>query len=278
MLISCPKCETTFSLPDGLFRPGRKARCSNCGYIFPMALPEAQPAAAPAIEEPLPDMKKSPKKRGIRAVLSLFAVLLCLAGVGAGGWMIYRSFSSPDKPVGNVGQTPAGQGDTAASEADPAAGVRDIDLVDVRQFIVKNDKLGDLVVIKGNAVNNFKVPKAFIAVEARLFAKNGTVIARQTRLCGPDPFLTQLQVLTAQGLEEALGNRVEVLLNNSNVEPKQSTPFWFVFTPAAKPQPAEGEKEEAGKPWQPWKDLWEFEVRPIDAKDVAPESAPQGNG
>ncbi|MDR2800397.1 MAG: zinc-ribbon domain-containing protein, partial [Desulfovibrio sp.] len=36
MIIVCPRCETTFSLPDELYRPGRKSRCSQCGHVFVM--------------------------------------------------------------------------------------------------------------------------------------------------------------------------------------------------------------------------------------------------
>jgi predicted Zn finger-like uncharacterized protein len=34
VLVACPACDTNFSLRDELFKPGRKARCSNCGHVF----------------------------------------------------------------------------------------------------------------------------------------------------------------------------------------------------------------------------------------------------
>ena len=300
MLISCPKCDTTFSLPDENFRPGRKARCSQCGSVFVMtpreeegasAAPElpasepaptppppppapeppaptpapASPAAAPAspLDVEIPKAEKKKKKFGRKTLLIVLAACVCLIGAGVGGWMIFSAGTEPNKPTAPV-----------AESEEAAAKVARITLMDTRQFIVKNDKLGDMVVIKGRAVNNFDVPKRFIAVEARLLAKNGTEIARQTRLCGPDPFLTQLQVLSPEALEEALSSRVEVLLNNSNVQPGQDTPFWFVFAPPAPSEAARAEGE-AAKPQDPWQELWEFEVHPVDAQDVpAAEAVP----
>ena len=42
MIATCPNCETRFEIPDDKYRPGRKARCSNCGFVFP--LPERDEA------------------------------------------------------------------------------------------------------------------------------------------------------------------------------------------------------------------------------------------
>ncbi len=56
MIISCPNCETKFELPDDKYRPGRKARCSNCGFVF--ALPGAGETVGPAAvqAEAVPDI------------------------------------------------------------------------------------------------------------------------------------------------------------------------------------------------------------------------------
>lgn len=45
MIVTCPQCETKFDIPDDKYRPGRKARCSNCGNVFP--LPELDDAVSP---------------------------------------------------------------------------------------------------------------------------------------------------------------------------------------------------------------------------------------
>lgn len=45
MLVTCPNCHTTFNIPDAAYVPGRKARCSNCAFVFP--LPELGPDGTP---------------------------------------------------------------------------------------------------------------------------------------------------------------------------------------------------------------------------------------
>ena len=53
MIVTCPNCETKFEIPDDKYRPGRKARCSNCGHVF--VLPEAE-VPAPIV----PDIPAAP--------------------------------------------------------------------------------------------------------------------------------------------------------------------------------------------------------------------------
>lgn len=62
MIVTCPSCATKFEVPDDKYRPGRKARCSNCGFIFPlpelgsdgMPLEPPAPAAPPEPSPPAP--------------------------------------------------------------------------------------------------------------------------------------------------------------------------------------------------------------------------------
>lgn len=46
MNVICPNCSTEFSIPDNVYVPGRKARCSVCQHVFP--LPDAPGFGAPA--------------------------------------------------------------------------------------------------------------------------------------------------------------------------------------------------------------------------------------
>lgn len=59
MIVTCPSCETKFEIPDDKYRPGRKARCSNCGNVFVLPdmaedVPPVVPASAPEPPEPAP--------------------------------------------------------------------------------------------------------------------------------------------------------------------------------------------------------------------------------
>lgn len=52
MIAVCPQCATRFNIPDDKYRPGRKARCSHCGNVFP--LPELR--APEAVASDVPDI------------------------------------------------------------------------------------------------------------------------------------------------------------------------------------------------------------------------------
>jgi predicted Zn finger-like uncharacterized protein len=56
MIVACPQCETKFEIPDDKYRPGRKARCSNCGNVFPLpelAASSTGDAGVPSLEDDL---------------------------------------------------------------------------------------------------------------------------------------------------------------------------------------------------------------------------------
>ena len=131
---------------------------------------------------------------------------------------------------------PAGQ---AAQKPEEAAKVKDIMLQNVRQYYVSNEKAGQLFVIEGKAVNNFKTPKEMIKLEASLF---------EEELTGNTVSLFQLQVMTRDELKNALASQVGVLTNNTNIAPAGEVPFMMVFF-----DPPEAVKE--------------FGVKVVDAKD-----------
>ncbi|MGD9610839.1 MAG: DUF3426 domain-containing protein [Desulfovibrionaceae bacterium] len=150
------------------------------------------------------------------------------------------------KPVAPAaGGTPAAE--TPAKPED-AAKVKEIMLQNVRQYYVSNEKAGQLFVIEGKAVNNFKTPKEMIKLQATLFDDKGASLASQDALAGNTVSLFQLQVMTRDELKAALSSQVGVLTNNTNIQTGGETPFMVVFF-----DPPEAVKE--------------FGVKVVDAKD-----------
>ncbi|MYL82206.1 DUF3426 domain-containing protein [Desulfovibrio aerotolerans] len=141
--------------------------------------------------------------------------------------------------------TPAAPG---AQKPEEAAKVKDIMLQNVRQYYVSNEKAGQLFVIEGKAVNNFKAPKEMIKLEASLFDEKGGTLAAKEELAGNTVSLFQLQVMTRDELKNALASQVGVLTNNTNIAPAGEVPFMMVFF-----DPPEAVKE--------------FGVKVIDVKD-----------
>ena len=266
MIVSCPQCDTSFSMPDELYKPGRKARCSQCSNVF--RLPEVQAAAeedsAGIVIEPPTEAAPPPKKekRSLRDIsfgqqkkqtlIFLLVIVICLAGIGYGGMMVYRAvFSST--PTVSSGEGGAASEDAASAEKqrllqEQQARISKIALVNVRQFIADNDHMKHIVVIQGEAVNEFPKPKEFIRVEAILYDAEKNVLARSEQMAGPSLTIFQLKVLTEKEMQAALNNRIAVLTNNVDVPTNGHVPFVIVFNSVP-----------AG--------LKSFEVRVVDAQD-----------
>ncbi|MDQ7830910.1 MAG: DUF3426 domain-containing protein [Desulfovibrionaceae bacterium] len=196
---------------------------------------------------------KDVKRRSLIVALSLFAlVVITLAAVFFFDlWPGAKDGQPPAPPTAEQAKPaePGKEGEKPAAEKpDESAKVKDIVLQNVRQYYVTNEKAGQLFVIEGKAVNNFKSQKEMIKLEAALFDEKGNVLLSKDMLGGNTVSLFQLQVMTRQELESALGSQVGVLTNNTNLAPGAETPFMIVFF-----DPPEAVKE--------------FGVKVVDAKD-----------
>lgn len=259
MIIVCPRCETTFSLPDDLYKPGKKARCSQCGFVFPMPAPPADNAPAePApgfgeIAPPMERKKKFPSFGLSKKSLTIgAAVVLCLL-LFYGAWLIASSFlGGKEDPA--VEKPAQGQGEPKSvdNQAEYQRLINSISLDEIRQFVVDNHKTGKLMVIQGFAINISDSPKDYVTVEARLLDEQSRVLASRKQLCGPTMNLFQLQNLDDREVKEVLNNRITILTNNTNVQPGMKVPFVVIF-----PTPPDTVRT--------------FEVRVIDVRDAQPQ-------
>ncbi len=255
MLIVCPQCETTFSLPDELFRPGKKARCSQCGNVFAMTAPAPEPASpdpAPGIGETAssaPSKRKLPSVKKYRKPLLGGTAALLVLLLAYGGWLVFKSFTGGADPDGPAvaDQNPA-QPDR---QEEYERLINSISLDEIRQFLVDNSQIGRLMVIQGVAVNITPGNKDYVTIDARVLDEKGTVLAQQRQLCGVPLTLFQLQSLSESEIKEILSNRITILTNNTNIPEGGRVPFVVVF-----PKPPETMRT--------------FEVRVIDVRDSPP--------
>ncbi len=123
----------------------------------------------------------------------------------------------------------AGEEESAATGESPADRVRKIELKNVKQYYVANEKTGNLFVVEGKAVNKFAVPKEQIKVEVVLYDGAQNVLTSQAFLCGNVLSQFQLQVQTQKEIEDGLSSEVGILSNNTFIRPGASTPFMAVF-------------------------------------------------
>lgn len=201
---------------------------------------------------------RATRKKGAmgRRLVLLLVVLLLLAGgfyaltrfVDLGSLMGGRFLPFGDKAAETAAPEKAGSG--AESDAPPVSddNIKDLVIHSVRQFYMKNEKIGQLFVIKGKVLNSFKTPKGLIKVEATLFDGEGKPLMEKQVFCGTSVSDFQLQVLSQADLDAALNNKVEILSNNTNILPGSEVPFTVVFS-------------------NPPDTVREFGVRVVDAKD-----------
>lgn len=109
-----------------------------------------------------------------------------------------------------------------------------ISIRSVEASFVKNKLLGDLLVIKGEAVNEFTMPRAAIQVKGMLYGVKGEVLASKNAFCGNPLTPEQLSAISAEALESAMTNQFGDSLTNMEVLPGKSVPFVVVLVkPAA---------------------------------------------
>ena len=160
--------------------------------------------------------------------------------------------SSQQADPKNSEQTEGQASTTNSTPAPPAVQeneqLKNIILQGVRQFYVNNEKIGQLFVIEGKVVNNFNTPKELIKIEALLLDAQGNPVVTSEQFCGVIVSMFQLQVLNQAELEKALTNNIEILTNNTNIQPGAGVQFMVVFPNAPST-------------------VREFVLRVIDAKD-----------
>ncbi len=104
-----------------------------------------------------------------------------------------------------------------------------ISVHDVDATFVKNKLTGDLLVITGEAVNDFNQPRAAIQIKGMVFGADGEVLASKNAFCGNPLTDEQLATLSLDKIETAMANQFGDSLANMEVAPKKSIPFVIVI-------------------------------------------------
>jgi len=181
------------------------------------------------------DQEPEKKKPG-KALPILIVLLILILGLGAAvyfkAWTLVGLNSDSLKNVPVIGkmfmEETGGEAEPAPGES-PADRVRKIELRNVKQYYVANEKIGNLFVVEGKAVNKFESAKEQIKVEVILYDGGGNVLRSQSFLGGNQLSQFQLQVQTRKEVEEGLASEVGILSNNTFVRPGGFVPFMAVF-------------------------------------------------
>jgi hypothetical protein len=208
---------------------------------FDLDAPSETPATAAADDAAADDAsakeKDAPAKSGsLGKILLILLVLVFLALGGGVAAVMYSDIEIPAWVPPQAREFLEGLRQTSAAPGvDSQAEVRLIMLENVRQYMVDNQRTGPLLVVEGQAVNNFPTAKELIKVEGSLYDDKGAVLATQEILCGNTLELYYLQTFSRAEVEAALSSEVGILAENTDLAPGAQVPFMLVFfTPPEK--------------------------------------------
>lgn len=157
------------------------------------------------------------KKRGglFPLLVILGAVVLIIALVGSGVYF----FSGPKafSKVG-LGFLVEWYGDKGGEEGS-------ITLRNVTASYVVNSAAGELFVVKGEAVNNFKKPRASVQVKVSVLGPGGAALLVKSAYCGNSLSAEQLATLPVAKLDEIMNNQFGDSLANLGLKPGAAIPF-----------------------------------------------------
>lgn len=100
-----------------------------------------------------------------------------------------------------------------------------ITLKNVEAFYLKNTEAGELFIIKGEALNEYKKPRASIQVKGIVYGKNNSELAQKTIYCGNVLTKEQLATLPVAKMEQIMNNQFGDSLANLGVAPGKAIPF-----------------------------------------------------
>ncbi len=152
-------------------------------------------------------------------------LLLCLAILG-GAWWMWENTPYLDG-IKQLFFQSVGKEKLNTEAASPTA---ELELRDVHEYSVMNEKIGKILVIEGKVHNGASTARSFIRLEGKLSDDKGNELSSQKQLAGTSMNRFQLQVLNKEELENALKNRLDIVSENMNVQPGSEVPFIIVFT------------------------------------------------
>ncbi len=167
----------------------------------------AEGPAGPTADEmpplPIPSRRlQSPLRTGLIATTSI-------AAVAALGYFGFSSFS----------------GDSTKVEQETGK----ISVRGIEAIFVKNKAIGDLLVISGEAVNDYKKPRASLQVKGMVYGGGGQVLTSKNAYAGNPLSREQLADMPLDKIEAAMTNQFGDSLANLEVAPGKAVPFTIVI-------------------------------------------------
>jgi len=166
-------------------------------------------AVQPPHEDDMPPLPiASRRKQSTMLIAVLGVVVLAIAGVVS--YFGLSMFTGDEKPV--------------ASEAGR------ISLRAVSASYVKHATAGEMLVISGQALNSYSVPRAAIQIKGAVYGAGGQVLVSKNAFAGNVISKEQLATMPVEKIEAAMANQFGDSLSNMEVPPGKAIPFVVVIT------------------------------------------------
>lgn len=188
-----------------LFAPLAEARKKSGDADSARALPGGDPSGDQGELPPLSIASRRKQSPLFSGLISVAALLL----VAALGYFGYTTFSAPKE--------------TVATENGK------ISVRAVTASFIDNDAAGELLVISGEALNEYSKPRAALQVKVDLFDAAGQTIASKSAYGGNPLTEEQLGSLPLDKIEAAMANQFGDSLANMEVPPGKTIPFVVVL-------------------------------------------------
>jgi len=164
-------------------------------------------------------LSETQKRRGpIATVLRFFFILFLLLG-GIMGYLFWKNDTTDINQIWRL---------VSGNQPTESQGSR-IRLPLPKSFYIKNRNVGQLFVIRGEAVNGYPEARSAIAVKGMLHDEEGKVLLQQTVFCGNSMDQETLRTASFAKLEANMNNQFGNTLSNLNVEPGKAIPYMIVF-------------------------------------------------
>ncbi len=163
----------------------------------------------------LQEKKSSPASAILRILLLLILAVLVAVGV-----FVY--INGPDKLNETIGQLLGQQ--TVVTE--PSG---QITLTNLEGKFLRNNHVGEVFLIRGEAINNFAQARSSIQVKGIIFDQSGQPLLQKTVFCGNPIADEEIAERPFEDLEKMMGNQFGKSLSNMKVNAKQTIPFDIVF-------------------------------------------------
>lgn len=214
---------------SGLFSPAPETADLSAGVELVGDKPSAEtmpsvPSPDVSVEDEAPPLSISSRRKGEPFLPTLLIALSVLVIIALAGLGFYYLKAGPEilNRLG-VGFVADWFGIESRDE-----GSISIDKVG-GSYLVNPEAGGELFVIRGEAVNNYRKPRAAIQVRGALLGKNGQILAQKVAYCGNNLTDEQIRTLPLERLDAAMGNQFGDSLANLGVQPGKRIPFVIVI-------------------------------------------------